>query len=212
MVLCYDFAMAPTASVTAPGSKADQIIAATRSLFVRYGYRRTSVDDIAREAGVAKATLYLHFSGKEEMFREMIRRFQLVQEERCEAAEAIETSVQDRVVALIDAVYGTTLEWFENTAHIEELRSVALHEIAVPVDEPVQAFRRRLTRMIEVADERGQLRLSAAGASAEDVTQVLLFAAYGAKHAAQATHASFRAALPGIVHLILSGMIPTDSA
>ncbi|WP_041779143.1 TetR/AcrR family transcriptional regulator [Beijerinckia indica] len=204
--------MATIASVTASGSKADQIIAATRSLFVRYGYRRTSVDDIAREAGVAKATLYLHFSGKEEMFREMIRRFQLLQEERCAAAEAIETSVENKIVALIDAVYGTTIEWFENTAHIEELKSVALHEISVPVDEPVQAFRRRLTRMIKAAEERGELRLSAVGSSAQDVAQVLLFAAYGAKHAAHATHASFHAALPGIVRLILVGMIPADIA
>ncbi|MET0360835.1 MAG: helix-turn-helix domain-containing protein, partial [Sphingobium sp.] len=46
--------------------RADQVVAATRTLFLRYGYRRTSVDDIAREAGVAKATLYAYFPSKQD--------------------------------------------------------------------------------------------------------------------------------------------------
>ncbi|WP_242126600.1 TetR/AcrR family transcriptional regulator [Sphingobium sp. Sx8-8] len=199
--------MAVTAPLVPASSRADQIIAATRALFVRYGYRRTSVDDIAREAGVAKATLYLHFSGKEEMFREMIARFQRFQEERCAAAEAMDAPVEARVIALIDAAYGTTLEWFENTAHIEELRTVAVQEIALPVDESARQLGRRLARMIERAEDAGELRPPAVGRSPQEVARVLLFAAYGAKHATDATLAGFRAALPGIVRLILGGLI-----
>src|SRR5205809_7967097 len=43
--------------------------AATRS-FLRHGYR-SSVDDIARRAGVAKQTLYHHFPSKDALFREV---------------------------------------------------------------------------------------------------------------------------------------------
>src|SRR5579871_5696529 len=43
--------------------------AATRS-FLRHGYR-SSVDDIARRAGVAKQTLYHHFPSKDALYREV---------------------------------------------------------------------------------------------------------------------------------------------
>src|SRR3989449_10698287 len=43
--------------------------AASRS-FLRHGYH-TSVDEIARRAGVAKQTLYHHFPSKDELFKEV---------------------------------------------------------------------------------------------------------------------------------------------
>ncbi len=42
--------------------------AAERVFFVR-GYDRTSVDDLRREAGVSKGTIYAFFNGKEALFR-----------------------------------------------------------------------------------------------------------------------------------------------
>jgi len=44
---------------------ADRILDATERLLGRFGYDKTTVDDIAQEAGVSKRTIYLHFPGKE---------------------------------------------------------------------------------------------------------------------------------------------------
>lgn len=41
-------------------------------LFSGMGYHRTSMDDIAREADVAKGTLYYHFKGKAELFETLV--------------------------------------------------------------------------------------------------------------------------------------------
>src|SRR5258708_13912156 len=53
----------------APGAKRIAILDAALRLFSQYGYRRTSIDDIAREAEIAKGTVYLSFKSKEEIFR-----------------------------------------------------------------------------------------------------------------------------------------------
>jgi AcrR family transcriptional regulator len=41
-----------------------RIIEAATELFVKYGLRKTSIDEVARRAGVAKGTIYTHFKTK----------------------------------------------------------------------------------------------------------------------------------------------------
>src|ERR1041385_8959607 len=43
------------------------ILDATERLLARYGYQKMTMDDLAREAGIGKRTIYLHFPGKEEV-------------------------------------------------------------------------------------------------------------------------------------------------
>lgn len=45
----------------------DAILDATDTLLARFGYRKMTVEDIAREVGVGKGSIYLHFSSKEEV-------------------------------------------------------------------------------------------------------------------------------------------------
>src|SRR5690348_12262919 len=49
------------------------IVDAAMEEFVARGFAATRLDDIARRAGVAKGTIYLHFKDKESMFEELIR-------------------------------------------------------------------------------------------------------------------------------------------
>ena len=50
------------------GRKFDQVIEGARKVFLRDGFEGASVDDIAREAGVSKATLYSYFPDKRLLF------------------------------------------------------------------------------------------------------------------------------------------------
>src|SRR5260370_41962515 len=45
-------------------AKLNAIVLAALELFTRYGYRKTSIDDIAEAAEVAKCTVYLHFENQ----------------------------------------------------------------------------------------------------------------------------------------------------
>ncbi|PWT70406.1 MAG: hypothetical protein C5B60_12225 [Chloroflexi bacterium] len=54
----------------------EHILDTTAMLLVRYGFRKTTIDDVAREAGVGKGTIYLHWKDKNELFRAAIWREQ----------------------------------------------------------------------------------------------------------------------------------------
>lgn len=55
------------------GRKFDQVLAGAREVFLRDGFEGASVDDIARAAGVSKATLYSYFPDKRLLFMEMAK-------------------------------------------------------------------------------------------------------------------------------------------
>src|SRR5881296_2865560 len=50
-----------------------RILAAAEERFSAFGYRRTGIGEIARDAGVAPGTLYRYFENKEEIFRAVMR-------------------------------------------------------------------------------------------------------------------------------------------
>lgn len=52
--------------------KHNAILTAARKLFGRYGLRKTTVDEIAREARVGKGTIYNYYKSKEEVFRVVV--------------------------------------------------------------------------------------------------------------------------------------------
>jgi AcrR family transcriptional regulator len=47
----------------------ERLLDTATTLLVRWGYRKTTLDDVAREAGVGKGTIYLHWKDKNELFR-----------------------------------------------------------------------------------------------------------------------------------------------
>jgi AcrR family transcriptional regulator len=51
-----------------------EILEAARRIFARLGYGATNVEEIAKEAGMAKGTVYLYFKSKEEVFAAVLAR------------------------------------------------------------------------------------------------------------------------------------------
>lgn len=73
---------APPAS--APANTRDAILDAAGELLGRNGYHKTTMDEIATQAGIARRTLYLHFRCKDDIFLARIDRVieRLLHEER----------------------------------------------------------------------------------------------------------------------------------
>ena len=54
--------------------KVEAIMEAAQNMFARYGLQKTSMDEIARRARVAKATIYNYFGTKDNVYLEVLRR------------------------------------------------------------------------------------------------------------------------------------------
>ncbi|MGF1471698.1 MAG: TetR/AcrR family transcriptional regulator [Rubrobacteraceae bacterium] len=54
-------------------AKRAQVLAGARGVFLRQGFAAASTDEIAREAGVSKRTLYAYYPSKEELFAGVLR-------------------------------------------------------------------------------------------------------------------------------------------
>lgn len=63
----------------------------------RYGFRRITMDDIAKEAGFAKRTIYLHFEGKEDLGLSSIGRVVEAAYDRMQAIATSEAEPEERL-------------------------------------------------------------------------------------------------------------------
>lgn len=66
--------MPDTAEIIRKGRKFDQVLDGARRVFMADGFEGASVDEIARVAGVSKATLYSYFPDKRLLFMEVATR------------------------------------------------------------------------------------------------------------------------------------------
>ena len=77
--------------------KRERIIESARELFSRFGFLKTTVNEIARYARMGKATLYYYFGGKEEIFKEVLRRESEFIKEKIKKSISREESFQDKM-------------------------------------------------------------------------------------------------------------------
>lgn len=68
--------MSPRGVPVDPVERADRILDAAARLLLRYGHDRTTINDIAREAGIAKGSVYAHWRSRDRLFLALLRREQ----------------------------------------------------------------------------------------------------------------------------------------
>jgi len=66
-------AQAPNGRAVRAAERRSAIVEAALDEFIARGFTATRLDDVAKRAGVAKGTIYLHFKDKESMFEELVR-------------------------------------------------------------------------------------------------------------------------------------------
>ncbi|WP_341863074.1 TetR/AcrR family transcriptional regulator [Gymnodinialimonas sp. 57CJ19] len=82
------------------GRKYDQVIGGARAVFMREGFEGASVDEIARDAGVSKATLYSYFPDKQHLFLAVLKMECAAQSEVEVLFEQSGLSVEEKLVVI----------------------------------------------------------------------------------------------------------------
>jgi AcrR family transcriptional regulator len=79
------------------------LLQAASDVLMEYGAHKTTLDDIARRAGMAKSSLYYYFRDKDEIIRAIIQNYTEQLLEIMTRAAAAEKTAEDKMYALIEA-------------------------------------------------------------------------------------------------------------
>jgi AcrR family transcriptional regulator len=145
-----------------PERRRPLVLDAALRLFVKHGYRGTSMDSIAAAAGVTKPVVYECYAGKEELFRALLEREERRLLEAVGAALPREASVEDVEALLVD---GLTALLTAAEAAPDSWRVVFESEHG---GEPAIARRVRRSRAAIVAQLVGLVRPVLEGAGVQD--------------------------------------------
>ncbi len=120
-------------------AKKDCILLQAARAFARFGFKKASIDDIAREAGVGKGTVYLAADSKEDLFYQVLHREtrawqaecartidpRLPADELLEKLLATAMGYVEKHPLVLDLLLGETLRTLPNWAdRLEELRAI----------------------------------------------------------------------------------------
>lgn len=134
------------------------ILAGAKQLFIRFGKRKTSVDEIARAAQVGKGTVYFHFKSKEEIWDTIvgeevesgIRRITEALEQADTAREKLRTYIQIRY-----KVFGEELD-------ILNIQQGVLDELFPEITQVIEEFKTKeiefLEEILTYGIQRGEFR------------------------------------------------------
>ena len=121
--------------------KEEQIINAARELFKNYGFKKVSMDEIARKAGVTKRTVYKYFASKQDLLKFFIN------EELINMKKIIEDT-EKRKSDFFECVHECIFRLLQYK-HKRKFLKVILEEAEVLKDE-------KITKEISVIDEQIQ--------------------------------------------------------
>jgi AcrR family transcriptional regulator len=188
------------------------ILDAALEMFGQYGYRRTSMDDIAREAGIAKGTIYLSFASKEDVFQALSQRLSQRMLAGAETASRRPGTTADKLAAMHAAWFGTYAETIHRSPHAAELLDVKHRLSADRVTDAASRYKRLVRDVLAEAAAAAELDLELPGLTADTAAELLIASARGLTSSA-ASPAAYRRSLNALVRVMIAGLssrLPAD--
>ena len=164
----------------APGSpQREAILKAATAIFLRYGFKKTSMDDVARAAGVSRQGLYLYFKTKDLLFREALQYLvsHMISTARSVADDG-NLSLRDRLLGVFEAVHGSAFQSASPEHAFELLQSAQSADgaLLVQLDRDLMGIVAALLAEAGAAD-----RWEEAGVTVAELSEQLLMTAKGVK-------------------------------
>ncbi|OWV77171.1 TetR family transcriptional regulator [Rhizobium sp. R339] len=162
--------------------KVAHILDAALPVFARYGFQKTTMADIARAAGISRASLYLAFNSKEDLFRAGSARAHERTMAEVEAVLDRPGDVVDHIAAAISVFQEGLIAPFSRSENAKELFDANM-ELSKDI---TLAARSKLLDLLASAlaeaEARGEIDLGAIEARAADLAALIAAAMDGIKH------------------------------
>lgn len=193
-------------SISSPSVNAreERILAAALPVFGRYGFRKASMDEIARSADISRQGLYLRFASKDALFRAAVRHeldTALGEVSRCLDEEGV--GLERRVVAALDAWLGRYVGSML-TLDLGSLLQNPAMRLGDVVNPAVGSFDDR-----PIAAAMSENDVKRLGVTPEEIAAALLTVAQGARYLSNALAESreeFVGRLTAAVHVLFAGL------
>ncbi len=172
------------------------------TVFSQYGFRRTTMNDIAEAAGISRPALYLLFENKEHLFIELVTfRF----EEAIAAATASlekEGAIQERFGQAILDFERIFYEPIADSPHGAELMDTNLNLKNDKMMAGIEKLFSMLTEALKQAEKSGEINFANAPAKSDEFVSLLFTAIGGIKQQAS-SGADFRKKVEQVTHIFL---------
>jgi AcrR family transcriptional regulator len=191
----------------APGrDRRQQILDAAFVRFAQYGFRNTSIDDIARTAGISRPLVYHHFANKEEVFRALaVRLHEQAIDQAAACLEAPDSDVAGQISCALIAKH-CVIETIHASDHHDELMEATSRLAGDLATSATEQFDGLLRRRLTAARRAGELPARTDGVAVAQLVRVLREAAAGV--AKSSTDDSWRGRVETLTRLTL-GAGPT---
>jgi len=180
------------------------ILAAAQTCYWRNGIRRTAIEDVAREAGVAKGTVYLYFKSKEELFATLAGELCAAALAGVHAAIAGRGALSRRLAGALDAKIGYFHRLLAGTPHAAELLESSSAIAERSFKDLDAAFLAAIDRALADAKVETDARARA------ELRDLLLAAAYGTARQAELRGESSPEAYRARLQLHLDRLVGTS--
>ena len=172
----------------------------------KFGYRRTSINDVADEAGLARATVYLYWRKKEDLFVAGLERFNSHSRDLAETAAAKPGSAAERIRAAVIAQYGATSDIVHGTASGHELFQANLQLGGAVVEECLRHGEKLLTRLLQQGIRDGEFDLRRSSTRPADVAHIIVSFAQNSLLDQHHTPLSYKKTLRKTLNFILDSI------
>jgi AcrR family transcriptional regulator len=164
-------------------------VAAT--VFAQYGFRRTTMNDIAQAAGISRPALYLMFDNKEHLFHELSSyRLDQAIDQACKVLSG-DANVEDRFIDALLVYEKIYYEPVANSPHGEELMDINQSLATEIMKEGYARLVTTLATALEEAEQAGEVNFAEAPLKPRAFVELLLASITGIKKKVSTT-AEFR--------------------
>ncbi len=162
-------------------AKLKSVLMAAFEAFSMYGFRRTSMEDIARAAGMSRAALYLHFKNKEDIFRSMVATYYQETHEKVRQVLAENHPPHEALKIAFEAQSGEAFRALLDSPHGEELLDTKQSCAADVAQDGESALALIYAEWLEREDLAKKIDLSTFDQDAQALAKTMLKSLYGLK-------------------------------